>query len=276
METQDKDQDDNKTVSKEPTAAEKAAAEKRLAISKMPLVQVKTIAPIPSDTLRRMFNENIEYVVDYTDSRFKGKVFITYLANTEIRARVQLRNVDDALELLVAYLHHPSLAVLPELEDIAMNMMLAYQGKPHFLSFDPEDFIEKNRAILATWHKRICQLPVFALFCRGGEYEQQACTYPLDEDSTMTGINFVKLIDHPMFSILIDGVRKEDMSHNPTLFTKYFFKGENLFKFFANPNNPLFIATLSSPEDLNKMIQAGLEELSELQQHLGESNVPSL
>lgn len=256
---------------------EVAVEEKKVDLSKLPLQVVRTVAPIPGDLLRRSFVENILFVIDYEGSRFKDKVFLTYLCNLNIKVRIDLPNQASALELFKAYLHLPAIANIEEMNEIAANVMLAFQGKPHRLSFDPAGFIEANREILEVWNRRLCQLPVFALYCRGGELKQMAMDYPLDEDNSMVGVNYVKLIGHPDFCFLVEGIEEKDKTFNPVLFEKFFFKGANLFHFFANPNNPLFMAVLMTGSQMREAIEVGNQELAELQAQLKEiSNVPSV
>lgn len=243
-------------------------------VSDLEVVTIRTTAPIPTDIIRRKFKENIEFIVDYSESRFKGKVFITYLSNLDINVRINLPNVEETLELVSAYLSYPKVTNLPDLEMIAINLLLAYRGKPNFLSFDPTDFIKSHEEILSTWNRRICQLPVFALYARGGEYKAHAEGYPLDEDVSMAGINYVKLIEQPLFSILIDDIKDEELTYNPMLFTSYFFTGANLFNYFASPNNPMFFVVTATPEELEAAQAIGISELNELQQYLGDQNVP--
>ena len=250
---------------------------KKVDLSHLPLQRIAVTAPISADLLRRSFTENIEFVVDYDNSRFKGKVFLTYLSNLDIKVRLHLPTPELALELFKEYLHLPAICNLAEMNTIALNVLLAYRGKENFLSFDPTEFIEQNREILERWNRRICQLPVFALYCRGGELRQRALDFPEDTDDLMTGINYVKLISHPDFAFLIDGIKDEEKTYNVKLFEKFFFKGANLFYFFAVPNNPLFMAVMMSPAALKQAIQMGNTELAVMNKYLEENyNVPSV
>lgn len=236
-----------------------------------------TTAPISLDLLKRKFTEDIEFVIDYKDSKFKNKILITYLSNLEIKCKLKLVDLDESLELLEAYVNSAILVNIPELEDTIINLLLAKQNKPNFLSFNPRDFIDKNNDILSLWMKRIFQLPAYALYCQKDEYKQIALEYPEDDNNLLTGINYVNLIKHPLFTVLLEGYTEKDITFNKFLFEEYIFKGKCLFDYFSNKNNPLFLAIIANKEQLSELLKMGISELQQLETIRGEQhNVPSL
>lgn len=208
-----------------------------------PPVVIETSAPIPVADLKRKFTEVVEFVIDVDNSRLKGAGLITYLSNLNIAARLKFGDVQVLKELLVSYLHSTVLVNIRELEDLAINVILAATGKPYDLPFDPSTFIEENYEIIETWIKRLDSIPLYALQCRK-EFKTDVANYPEDDDKGLHGLNFVKLIGNDLFPILCIGIEESDYNWNKMFFEEYCFAGSNLFTFFANRNNPYFMAML--------------------------------
>ncbi len=219
--------------------------------------QVFTPTPIPLDVLKRKFTEELEFVIDYPNSKLKGKVFLTYLSNLGINCSLHLPNVDEALQLVAEYLKTPSLVSLPELEDIVINLLLHRKGDVNALSFDPTEFIDENLDSIQRWERRIQSLPLFAISCISA-HKDLVNNYPVDEDASFAGINFVHLIKHPAFTLLIGEVPESAYTYNPTFFNEHVFAGKNLFHYFAVQQNPLFLSllALSDPETGKELAEA--------------------
>ncbi|MCY1272364.1 hypothetical protein D9M68_17630 [compost metagenome] len=243
-----------------------------------PLVVIETTATIPMDLLKRKFKENVVFVIDVDNSRIKGNMLITYLTNLKLNCELKFGSIESALELLTAYLNMPAMAHLPEMEDLAMNIMLAAYGKDHFCQFDPTEYIRENAEIIDVWLRRLCALPAFALHCHPSTKEL-AKNYPLDEDHELHGINYVQLIKHELFPLFIQNFEEADMSYNEMLFNKYCFGGSNLFDYFANTNNPLFIGVmaLDKPEVMQELMKAAVTTMENSNRILKEiGHVPSV
>lgn len=208
------------------------------------VVVIQTIAPVAIATLKRKFKENIQFEIDYDNSTFKGTVFLTYIANLNLPCKIKFGSLESQFNLLKDYLKHPSLVSVDVMEDLAMNIVLAAYGKDHFCQFDPEPFIRENADIIDVWLRRLCALPTYALYV-WPPTKEQAKAFPVDDDHSLHGINFVNLIKHELFPWFTAQFEQEDMTYNELLFNEYCFNGQNLFKFFADPNNPLFIGLLA-------------------------------
>lgn len=210
-----------------------------------PLVIIETTAPIPAQLLRRKFTENVEFHIDYSAGKYRGKPLINYLANLNIKVRFKLTDRNDALALVKDYLNHPGMAKIDDLIDIVMQLMLGLVGRPNKLTFDPTQFAAENQAILMTWFRRIASLPAFAMWVNPKVSKEAMQCIPVDEDASLPGINFVHLISHEMFPLLVEAIPQSAWNVNETFFKERLFSGNNLFYYFAIPENPLHIATIS-------------------------------
>ena len=230
-------------------------------------------APVGLAELKRKFTEEVEFVIDYDNSRFKGKTLITYLSNLDIDVRLQLNDPEAAQELLKDYLSIPTMVKIADLEDLAMNVLLAFSQKSYTLPFDPSPFTYRNREILDVWTRRLHSLPLYALYTMGEKHHDYVKGFPEDKDDNVVGLNFVNLIKHPLFAVFMEGVEENCYTWNHTFFTDYVFNGNNLFKYFAVPENPMFIGLLAlqDKQSLDSVIpqllaaeKDGIRQLKEL------------
>ncbi|MNZ21806.1 hypothetical protein D3C78_388870 [compost metagenome] len=208
-------------------------------------VVIQTSAPIPVTDLKRKFTENVEFHIDVDSSRLKDAALITYLSNLNIAARLKFSDQIVMQNLLAAYLKSTVLVSIADLEELAINVILAATGKPARLPFDPAPFIEEHYELIELWLKRLDSLPLYAMHCKE-DYRDEVLKYPQDEDETLAGLNFVKLIAHENFPVLMLGIEEQDYNWNKTFFNEYCFGGANLFHFFAHRNNPYFMALIGS------------------------------
>lgn len=242
------------------------------------LVVLEVTVPIPMLTLKRKFSENVKFIVDYDNSKYKGSVLITYLTNLDIKCEIKFSSLEAKLDMLKDYLYITSMVNLPEMEDLAINLLLAASGKPYLLPFNPVPFIEEHRDILETWMQNVCMVPVYALHSYA-TLKDQVANYPEIEGESLLGLNFVKLIQHPLYPVLMQDIPEEDWCWNKMFFNEYCFAGKNLFAFFDSEHNPYFLGllSLSEPEQLVRLEQAGRAELqSNLNVLKGIEHVPSV
>lgn len=207
--------------------------------------KISCTAPIGLTDLKRKFTEEVEFEIDYDNSRFKGKTLITYLSNLDITVRLKMSDPLEAQKLVADYLVMPALVKIADLEDLAMNLVLAYNRKFHILPFDPTDFLVANQPVLEMWTRRLFSLPLYGMYSMGEQYHGAVFSYPEDKDDNVVGLNFVNLIKHPLFPVLLENMTEERWTWNKTFFTEYVFAGNNLFNYFAIQENPLFIGLLA-------------------------------
>lgn len=220
-------------------------------------IQIHTTAPIPTMDLKRKFTEDVEFIIDVDNSRLKGRPLITWLSNLDIKVRLEIADDTLRMDLLEEYMRSTLLVTIPDLNDMAMNICLAASGRQHLLTFDPSTFIEKNRDLIETWLMRLYSIPVYALHC-SPDHKDLVSTFPEDESDGLVGLNFVKLIEHELFPLMMEGISEEEMCWNKALFNDYMFSGDNMFKYFASKNNPYFVGLIAmrQPKQGERVVEA--------------------
>lgn len=228
-----------------------------------PVIVVETTAPIPVELLRRKYTENIQFVIDYSTSRFKGRTLINFLNNVGVPCRLKLEMNQETLDLVSAYLNHPAVVDIPDLNDIVMNVMLAMIGEDNFLALDQETltkFVNDNEVILQTWFRRVGSLGLFPYYVKKTVEREFIEKFPVDEDASLPGLNFVQLIQHPLWPLLASRIPESTWSVNPVFFEEYIFAGSNLMYYFAHPDNPLVMAAITEEDDLTEVLSGALKE----------------
>ena len=236
-------------------------------------------APIGLAELKRKFKEDVEFVIDYDNSRFKGTALITYLSNLDITVSLQVTDPEAAQLLLADYMNITAMVKIADLEHLAMNVLLAYTNRPYRLPFDPGEFLVKHRDTLERWTRRLYSVPLYAMYSMGTDHYEYVFNSPEDKDDSVVGLNWPNLIKHPMFAVFIANVPESQWSWNKMFFTDYVFAGNNLFNYFAVPENPLFIALLAMTDEaaykeLLPVLQQADAEAAQVAKELG--YVPSV
>lgn len=209
---------------------------------------INTIAPISIDNLKYYFQDKTTfYCVDYSNSKLKGQKFLTYFSNLEIPADVDLTpcTLEEKTELLKEYLHCEMMCNLKSLEVLTLNVLLEHAGINPKSQYS--EFIEANKDILDHWLERVQSLPLFNIYILGqSEFVEFIESHEVCDSKSLVGVNFVNLIKYEELSQLYFG--------KPTFFRSYFneymFKGKNLFSYWANDNNKLFLLTFGISEGL--------------------------
>lgn len=202
-----------------------------------------TTAPIPMDLLRLKFTEDVHYIIDYTQSKFKGKVLLTYLTNLNLDCEIKFSDTESEMSVFKEYLSLTSMVQAPQFENIVIHILLDVLGVPNGLTFDPTEFIQENSDILARWLTNVAMLPTYSFHCHP-KLKEHVNNYEEVEDD-LRGINFVNLIKHPDFPLLISAVPDSTWCWNKTFFNEPCFAGKDMFQFFMDKNNPLFISLLT-------------------------------
>lgn len=202
-----------------------------------------TTAPIPMDLLRLKFTEDVHYIIDYTQSKFKGKVLLTYLTNLNLDCEITFPDAASELEVFKEYLSLPSMVSAPQFETLAIHMLLDILCVPNCMKYDPTDFIKENSDTLARWITNVAMLPVYTFHCHPNLKDQVNKYEEIEDD--LHGINFVNLIKHPDFPLLINEIPESVWCWNKTFFNDPCFAGKVLFDYYMDKNNPLFMGLLA-------------------------------
>jgi len=229
-------------------------------------VVIQTVAPIPVIDLKRKFTEDVEFHISLDNSRLKDAALINYLSNLNIAVRLKFGDQTIMQNLLVAYLKSTVLVSISDLEELAINVILAATGKPFSLPFDPVPFIEANYDLVDLWLRRLDSLPLYAFQCKE-DLKAEVQNYPQDEEEGLVGLNFVKLIAHDNFPLVCMGIEESDWNWNKLFFNEYCFAGSNLFAFYAHQNNPFFMALIGQevPEQFAALVEQMNKTVKEIE-----------
>lgn len=227
------------------------------------LIVIETTAPIPVELLRRKYTENIQFVIDYSISRFKGRTLINFLNNVGVECRLKLEMNQEGLDLVAAYLNHPAVVDIPDLNDIVINMMLRLIGEDNYLTLDQDTldkFVGENKEIIQTWFKRVGTLGLYPYYVNRKVERSFVEQFPIDEDVSLPGLSFVQLMKNPLWPLLVKHIPESSWAVNPKFFNEYIFAGKNMMYFFSNPNNPLCMAAITEEEDLSEELLMAFKE----------------
>lgn len=209
---------------------------------------IETKAPISIEDLKKYFTDkDISYLIDYKTSELKGKKLITYLSNLDIPSNI--KNPD--LELVKEYLHSVSLVNIKSLENIVIDILFAKKGLTKNNLFT--SFIEENKEILDLWENKLESLTLYNMFMLNADkFRDYAQSYPKDDTQNLEGVNFISLLKHTRFFSYYGRINNDRLKFYTHYFNDYMFRGKNMFEYWANKNNPLFLLTWSIADGRGK------------------------
>jgi hypothetical protein len=212
------------------------AEDKELNIMKI----IETKAPLGLEQLKEYFvDKNVFYIIDYEKSDLRGDMLLTYLSNLEIPCDIKVDSRENCMSLLKDYLNFKQIVNIPFLEHKTMDIL--FQAKK-FYEGDDTDFIHENSEILQKWIERLDSLSLFNMWIVNDDsFKEFAESFPRDDTKDIAGINFVSLLKHENFYSFYNEVDESNLKFFVSYFEEYMFKGENLYGYWANRNNPMFL-----------------------------------
>jgi hypothetical protein len=209
---------------------------------------IQTPAPIPIDNLKKYFEDkNTFYKINYADSKLKGSKLLTYLSNLDLPCDIDIDTTSaEFKELLLDYLHHPLIVNIPILELSTIGLLHEFKG---LNNFGYSSFIEQNIEIIRSWTSKLDSLSLYNMYViNSPEFKDFVMSHPINEDNTTVGINFVSLLKHEYFYKFFDVIDQSNLQVYKAYYDQNMFKGNNLYSFWANENNPMFILTRAIAE----------------------------
>ena len=214
---------------------------------------IETTAPISIDNLKHYFvDKTTFYVINYKDSSLKGTKLLTYLSNLDIPCDIDFKesSLSDYHDILKDYLHSSMIVNVSALENAVINIIHQTKGLTPTLD---KQFIEENKEILDKWISKLESLTVYNMYIvKDNPFQEFINSFQVDETKEMVGINFISLLKHKELYSFYQNVEQNRLKFYSHYFNEYVFKGKNLFSFWANENNPLFLLTYGIAEGLVK------------------------
>ena len=200
---------------------------------------IETTVPISIENLKKYFTDKeISYAIDYQGSSLKGKKFLTYLSNLDLPT--DIKNPD--LELVKEYLHSISLLNISSLENIVIDILFEFKNISKENKY--KNFIDENKDIISKWREKLESLSIFNLYSvNSDEFKDYAKSFPKDDTNSLDGINFVSLLKHERFYLFFKNINNDIVKFYTRYFEDYMFRGKNLFSYWSNENNPMFLLT---------------------------------
>lgn len=204
---------------------------------------IETIAPISLENLKIYFQDkNVLYKINYSKSELKDEKLFVYLSNLDLPCDLVFDSFDEVFSALKSYLHFSHILDIPILEIMTISLLKQVKG----LASDgwPSEFIEENKEIINEWIKKLDSLTIYNVYIIDSEeLKDYAKSYKENTTSTIEGINFVSVLKYPEFYDFYSKIDESNLEYYSYYFNEYVFKGDNLYKYWANENNPMFILT---------------------------------
>lgn len=220
---------------------------------------ITTTAPIAIEYLKEYFSDKeTTYVIDYAESELKGEKLLVYLGNLDLPADIKFETSEDLEEMVLAYASSTFIVNIKSLEFAMLNLLLKNE-----IGFPLTDELQ---VLLDHWSIRIKSLLLYNLHTVNlEEFNTFVDAAPKDDTDSLVGVNFVSLLKYEeLGQIIVDDDNNLDECINYTkYFNDYMFKGKNLFSYWANPNNILFLQTWSIGSGERQKILAENNELAE-------------
>lgn len=208
---------------------------------------IETTVPIAVAILREVIGDP-DVILNIDLSASKEKVTplqaLIYLSNLELPVDVAFLG-EDTMEVMDAYLHLPTLLKCPRLETLLLEVMLHIKGIAQ-CAWVTDQWIKDRIDILGKWLSLIDSMSLYVMTTIQDERIQKVVeNYPVDETSDTKGINFVHLFDNPLFPVAMGTVDEGLIRNYTKYFNEYMFKRANLYHFWADPENDLYLMSLS-------------------------------
>ena len=204
---------------------------------------IETIAPIPLDQLKEYFiDKDVVFLIKYQESTLKGEQLLTYLSNLEIPCNLLFKDLSELYEVLETYLTFDRLVNVPILKHFVINILLETREL-----VDPKhpDFISKNKELLDVWAQKLDSLTLYNFYTvQSEQLKEFVKSHGESEYDGNSGINFVQLLDEPLFYEFYRKVDRNNLKYFPSYFNNNMFNGKTLYEYWANENNPLFLVNL--------------------------------
>ena len=219
---------------------------------------ITTTAPIAIEYLKEYFaDKETAYVIDYANSELKGEKLLVYLGNLDLPADIKFETSEDLEEMVLAYASSTFIVNIKSLEFAMLNLLLKNEiGVP---------LTDELQVLLDHWSIRIKSLLLYNLHTVDlEEFNIFVDAATKDDTDSLVGVNFVSLLKYEELGNIIvgDDNNLDECINYTKYFNDYMFKGKNLYSYWANPNNILFLQTWAVASGERQNILAENNELA--------------
>jgi hypothetical protein len=212
-----------------------------------------TTVPIPIEDIKQYFNnKDIVFNIDYTSSKLKDRMFLTYLSNLDLPANIntELDNieVEEWASLIKSYMELNNINDIPVLNNIIGYILFYAIGQDiddSNLILKKEDisqFIEDNTELVQKWIIFLNSSLVYLIYIFKDLKDIADVEHDIQEmdDADYVGMNIVNLIKDEDFLLSYYGLpaNTEDIYFFKQQFTTYMFKGKPLYHYYIQ-NKPV-------------------------------------
>lgn len=212
---------------------------------------VETIAPISIDNLKKYFTDKTTFfVINYKDSTLKGTKLLTYLSNLDVPCDINFKGCskEECFDMLKDYLNTAMIVNISSLEQATINIL--HQVK-ELVPVHDKEFIEQNKEILNKWVSKLESLSLYNMsIVKDDTFKEFVDSFEIDESNELIGVNFISLLKHKNFYSFYSNTDQKRLKFYSHYFNDYMFKGKNMYSYWANENNPLFLLTYGIAEGL--------------------------
>lgn len=242
-------------------------------------------APLTMEQIKEFFlDKSLQFVVDYTNSALKGKVFLTYISNLDLPAEIDLSgsSKEEIKALVQDYMEVRNINESKGLATLVSLILLYGRGvdisefqAPLSLE-EMKQFADENKDLMDRWYAFLDSMILFSMMSvqlvdkdeNGVDIGVPAFEtafpgffdkYETVDDPLFIGSNVVNLFQVPMFLERYFSVPTPEPKYFKQQFTEYMFKGKRLFHYFANENNTFFkflIALVTNKVTVEDMMKA--------------------
>jgi len=230
---------------------------------------VNTTAPLSIDNLKKFFvDKDILYIIDYKNSSIKGSKLLTYLSNLDIPCDIDFKDCseEECYNMIKEYMHFSMLVNIRSLELVVISLLMQFKG---LIKKQDERFIKENNDIIKHWITRVDSLTLYnMLIVDSQEFKDFVENFPTDDTDSLVGVNFLSLIKNPEMYDLYQTLDESAVVNYKKYFNEYMFKGKNLYSYWANENNPMFLLTYniaSGDLSANEYNEVKLQTIKEFQ-----------
>ena len=211
--------------------------------------------PLEINQIKEFFeNKELFFLVDYSSSKIKGNMFLTYLSNLDIPCEIILTGAskEEKFELLKSYMETRNLNNSNTLRYMTAQIFLEKKGFNTLDIFEAliltkeecSEFVLINAEMVNRWNTFISSVMIYFLTSVKTIEEEFKFkeSFKKIDDPHYIGTNIVQLFGVPAFLEMFYSVPADtEIFYFKQQFEEYMFRGKNLFEYFCNPENTLFL-----------------------------------